>query len=100
LGLAIEILAGALVGVSIGAKGTLAERGALILLLHPGAFGVNRDDLASTIQAFLQEVRACRVTDGNEPIRYPGEAGEARLNANRASGQITLPTTVWNQIQA
>ncbi len=100
LSLAFELFSGALVGVPIGSKGSLSERGALILLLHPNAFGVEVEPLSAAVRTFLNEVQSCPTVPGDQPILYPGQGGEARRSTALAAGVIPVPTSVWNQITA
>jgi ureidoglycolate dehydrogenase (NAD+) len=97
LGLAIEILAGALVGVSIGKNGQLGSRGALIILIKPEVFGVTPKAFQSRVRAFLKEVGAIE-TSNDEKVVYPGEVSGAKLREVKRTGRIEIPEPVWRKL--
>ena len=97
LGLAFEILSGALVGTPIGSKGGLVDRGALILLIDPEAFGQSPDQFKEHVTTFLQEVTDDTTTNGSL-IHYPGQRGEEKYQKIISSGEITLPVVVYEQL--
>lgn len=87
LALAFEILSGALVGVSIGSKGELASRGALIFLLSPKCFG--DVELETSAANFLSELGAS----------YAGVASAERHAQSTSSGRVTVPPSVCSLLQ-
>lgn len=97
LALAVEILAGILVGVSVGSKGRLDCRGALVLVIDPTAFGQTAEDFKLQVHQYLTEVTNTPTRSG-EPIRYPGQRSAARQREALEHGVIELPTEVFSQL--
>ncbi len=98
LALALEILAGALVGVPIGTTGSLSSRGALIMLLTPDIFGVSRDAFVQSVRAFLAEVLESKPAIPEVPVRYPGEEGSRNLRKVLDRGELVLSTHAWEKV--
>jgi LDH2 family malate/lactate/ureidoglycolate dehydrogenase len=98
LALAAEILSGALPGVPIGTSGSLACRGATIILISPTVFCQSKDDFTTSVQSFLNEVVATPVRDKASKVIYPGAGSEARFTRVMERGAIDLPEPVWKKL--
>lgn len=99
LSLAFEILSGVLVGVPVGSGGTLANRGALIILIKPDIFGIPRDIFAVKVSEFLNEVISTPAIDGAE-IYYPGQQADRRRDEALKSGMMELPEAVLAELES
>ena len=100
LGLAVELLAGALVGAATGRDvlGTLdaehpATKGDLFLAIDPSTLP-GASDLVDRAAAFLDSVRASRPADGAEAPRVPGDRAHA-CRAERSANGIPLSGEAW-----
>jgi L-2-hydroxycarboxylate dehydrogenase (NAD+) len=101
LAIAVEVLAGGLVGAAMGADvtGTYhtadpCTKGDFVLALDPSAFG--RPDFASSASAFLSELKESeRAADADE-IRLPGERS-VRRDRNRAV--VEVEEDRWHEIR-
>lgn len=105
LGLAVELLAGALVGAATGTAvlGTLdarhaATKGDLFMAIDPGALP-GTVDLAERAGEYLEEVRETRPAYGSEGPRIPGDRARA-CRAERLAKGIPLSEEAWESAQA
>ena len=98
LSLAIELLAGALVGVPVGTAGSLGCRGALVLLLAPTIFGQDTATFAIAAQNFLDEVIGTQPI-GEAPVQYPGQRSDQLWQQAMASQTVALPMPVWRHLE-
>jgi L-2-hydroxycarboxylate dehydrogenase (NAD+) len=95
LAIAVEILAGGLVGAAMGedVTGTYhtadpCTKGDFFLVVDPAALG---DGFAERATAFVKELKAGRTAAGFDEVRLPGEASVARADADR----VTVDDDVW-----
>jgi LDH2 family malate/lactate/ureidoglycolate dehydrogenase len=100
LGLAVELLAGALVGAALGreVRGTLdarhvSSKGDLFLAIDPGTLP-GADDLAARAGAYLDAIRGSRPARGARAVRVPGDRARETRAKHLASG-IPLSTAAW-----
>lgn len=99
LGLAFEVLVGALTSCALGpaVRGTLdstfpCNKGDVFVVIEPAA------GVATSISAFLDSLRQSSPTDPAHPVRIPGDRANAQRH--RAIGQtIELPDSVWARIR-
>jgi ureidoglycolate dehydrogenase (NAD+)/L-2-hydroxycarboxylate dehydrogenase (NAD+) len=99
LALAFEILSGPLVGAAVGTKGSLGERGALILLIDPTAFGQTVDDFREHVTALLREICDSAPADPARPVVYPGQASSRRVADALSAGYLSLPVSVLENLR-
>jgi LDH2 family malate/lactate/ureidoglycolate dehydrogenase len=105
LGLAVELLAGALVGAATGRSvlGTLdsehpATTGDLFMAIDPGSlFGAS--DLAERAGDYLDTVRTSRPAQGAESPRVPGDRAR-NCRAERLANGIPLSEEAWQAARA
>ncbi|MFF2479983.1 Ldh family oxidoreductase [Paenibacillus sp. NPDC058071] len=90
LGLALEIISGALVRVPVGSKGPGRDRGALLLLIDPTIFGHTAESFKEQVSGFLGELSEIPTVEGQPSISYPGQGSEQRYQEGLDSGVITL----------
>lgn len=98
LGLAIEMLVGALTGAVMGTavKGTLdashvANKGDVFIVIDPVA-GAGR-----ALSAYLDEVRATPPATGFDSVRVPGDRAHA-LKAEREVNGIPIADSAWEAV--
>lgn len=99
LALAFEILSGPLVGAAVGSKGSLGERGVLILLIDPTAFGQTVDSFRDQVIGLLREVGEVEPADPARPVVYPGQASSRRAEELLRSGTLTYPESVIDNLR-
>ncbi len=98
LGLAFEVLVGALTGCALGdeVKGTLdstapCNKGDLFIVVEP------RPEPASAVSVFLDAIRSTDPADPAHPVRVPGDrASTLRLKAEEAD--IPLDPELWSHL--
>lgn len=102
LAIAIEVLAGGLVGAEMGTDvtGTFhtedpCTKGDLFLAIDPGAFGVG--DFDSRVSAFFDEVTTDESTPGNDGVRLPGQRSGQR---DRSASTVQVEADLWNELRA
>lgn len=100
LALAFEILSGALVGVPIGTEGTLARRGAFIVLIDPTIYGHSADSFAKQVTDFLNEVTSVAPCTPEQTVTYPGQRGEQSRREKLLVNSLNLPASVIEEIKA
>lgn len=100
LGLAVELLAGALVGAATGTGvlGTLdaqhfATKGDLFIAIDAGSLSAS-GDLEERAGAYLEEVRRSHPIDPSAPPRIPGDRSRA-CRAERLANGIPLSEEAW-----
>jgi len=103
LGLAFELLVGALTGSALGRAvgGTLdvtaiANKGDVFVCLDPAAFGAGED--AGAVGAYLEEIRATPPRDPDHPVRVPGDRARAD-RARRLRAGLEIPEAVWRSLR-
>jgi len=99
LAVAVEILAGGLVGAAMGedVAGTYhtaeeCTKGDLFLALDPVVLG--GEGCVERANAFLADLKDGRTAAGFDEIRLPGEASASRADADR----ITVDDDVWERV--
>jgi len=102
LAVAVEVLAGALVGAATGADvtGTYqteepCTKGDLFVALDPAAFG--QDDFSATAGAFLADLTRGERAAGVSEIRLPGERSTAAM---AEGGTVDVDDAVWEEVQS
>jgi len=100
LAIAIEILAGGLVGAAMGTDvtGTYhteqpCTKGDLFLAIDPTALG--GPDAVDRIEAFLEELLAVDPTDPDDEVRLPG----ARSIGTEATDELTVDRSTWERVR-
>ncbi|RBI59224.1 sulfolactate dehydrogenase [halophilic archaeon] len=101
LAIAVEVLAGGLVGAAMGTDvtgtyhtGDPCTKGDFLLALDPSAFG--RPDFASEASAFLRELKASERASDVDEIRLPGERSVAR---DRRRDVVEIEDDRWHEIR-
>ena len=88
LGLAFEVLIGALTESALGTdvKGTLdsteaCNKGDVVILAKPRSSAA-----LDRVSTYLEAIRTAAPTEAARPVRVPGDGAGARLNAHEQSG--------------
>lgn len=100
LAIAIEILAGGLVGASMGTdvSGTYhtedpCTKGDLFVVVDPGALG--GESFTERATAFVRSLKATTPASGFEEVRLPGEASAARTGATT----VAVDDDLWAEVR-
>ena len=98
LGVGFEIMVTALANSAIGGDvvGTLdndkpCNKGDVFIVMCPHQGGL------ATVQQYMDEVRKSAPTDGDSPVRIPGDRAFATRTLNQQKG-VTIPDSVWQHI--
>jgi len=101
LAIAVEVLAGGLVGAAMGTDVTgtyhteeACTKGDLFLAVDPAALG--SPDFASTASAFLADLKATDRAAGVDEIRLPGERSVER---DRHRDVVDIEMDRWREVQ-
>jgi L-2-hydroxycarboxylate dehydrogenase (NAD+) len=101
LAIAVEVLAGGLVGAAMGedVTGTYhtqnpCTKGDLFLALDPVVLGGN--NFAEKASAFLRELKATKPAAGFEKIRLPGERS---LESDQTSEMVDIEEALWEEVR-
>jgi LDH2 family malate/lactate/ureidoglycolate dehydrogenase len=104
LGLAFELLVGALTGSALGrtVTGTLdaasvCNKGDLFLCFDPAVFGA--DDAVERVTSYLRELRETPPQEGFDGVLVPGDRARA-VRARRLSEGVAIADPVWQEVQA
>ena len=102
LAIAVEVLAGGLVGAAMGkdVTGTYntkapCTKGDLFLVLDPSVLSSGAD-FAETAGAFLEDLKATETAAGFDEIRLPGERSVER---DRAADAIEVEDDLWEEVR-
>jgi L-2-hydroxycarboxylate dehydrogenase (NAD+) len=91
LAIAVELLAGPLVGAHAGSGG--GDRGMLFLAIDPDVFGLGAA-FAVAVRGLAEEVRAGPPREGADEVLMPGDRGERR-RTHAASVGVAVPDDAW-----
>lgn len=98
LALAVQILAGPLLGASYFETGN-DNAGNLVLGINPELF-FGLDYLKEKVKDMTQRIKTSRKASGFSEIYLPGERGYNQVSINRTSGSIELENDLWTQLQS
>lgn len=105
LALALEVLAGPLVGAAAGKEvvGTLepvegySTKGDFMIAIDPAAFG-SAEEFKARVQRFVAQLKESRKAPGVEEILVPGEP-EFRTRGKRLREGIPISDEVWAELE-
>jgi LDH2 family malate/lactate/ureidoglycolate dehydrogenase len=100
LAVMLEIMTGPFLGVDVGLKGDLSQRGALCLFFSPSLFGVDTEAFNARVNTFINNIKNARVAEGHEEIFVPGEQGERRRRKCLQEGAIDFDEEAFNQLKS
>ena len=102
LGLAIELLVGALAGSALSpdVRGTLdsehvCNKGDVLILIDPDRSA----DMAERLSAYLDAVRASEPADPDHPVQVPGDGAWKRRETSRRYG-FEIDKRLWDELNA
>lgn len=98
IALALEVLAGPLVGVPVGLQGNLQNRGALLCVINPSLFGVSVDDFKKNVSQLIGEIKNSKRREGVSEIFIPGEQGERRKRRILERGYLEIEDPIMAEI--
>ncbi|MEZ5738400.1 MAG: malate/lactate/ureidoglycolate dehydrogenase [Burkholderiaceae bacterium] len=96
LGLACELLAGALTGSGPTGPGGRVHNGMFSVYVSPQAIDDGHDH-ARSVRDYIDFVRACRPADPAAPVMIPGDP-ERRTRDDRLAHGVPLPIEPWENI--
>ena len=98
LGLACELLAGALTGAGTNAHDRPFCNGMLSIVLDPQRLNTE-DAISSEISDFIASIRNCPPRQPDQPVLIPGDPERAKRAAARQQG-VELNSTIAEQLKA
>lgn len=98
IGLAIEILSGALIGAKSGRDAVKDSDGIFFIALNPDIL-VGQKQFEEHVEMLLQEIKSSRHSDAVAEILIPGERSERSYNALKDSDTIEILDTVYNDLK-
>ena len=98
LALAVEVLAGPLVGAAFAGTGDPSNTcGHLIIALDPGLLGATEFSRAMTELA--TRVREAKPLPGITAVRLPGDRGDSTLQRALQSGELEIDAALYSELQ-
>lgn len=98
IGLAIEILGGALVGAKSGRNAVKGSEGIFFITIDPDKL-VGRERFEKEVEALLQEIKSSRRYAEVSEILIPGERSARAYEHDKNAEEITLLDTVYDDIK-
>ncbi len=98
IGLAIEILSGALIGAKSGRDAIQGSDGIFFITINPDML-VGQDVFEQHVEALLQEIKSSRHDAEITELLIPGERSENARNAALQSDSIDIVETVYNDLK-
>jgi L-2-hydroxycarboxylate dehydrogenase (NAD+) len=102
LAIAVEVLAGGLVGAAMGrtVTGTYhtdepCTKGDLFVAIDPAAMGAS--DFGDRASAFFERLRASETATGVEAVRVPGERS---IERDRTASTIEIDPDLWERVRS
>ncbi len=96
LGLACELLAGALTGSGTSSPGSRVHNGMLSIIINPSIL----DDghaWSNSVREYIDYVRSCTPANPDQPVMIPGDP-ERKARAFRQQNGVPLDVQSWNNI--
>ncbi len=94
LGLAVELLAGPIIGAKGGRKAVEGSDGLFIIAIDPSKLGDNQD-----VESVIQEIKSSRTRDETKEILISGERSAKTYAANKTRGTFDLPKALIKELQ-
>lgn len=98
LGVALELLAGPLIGAKAG-KSVKGSDGFMVIAIDPARFGPI-EDFKSQIQTFIGEVHGAKKLDPDVEIVLPGETSQRAYEKNKTSATLFINDRVYEELGA
>ncbi len=98
IGLAIEILGGALIGAKSGRDAVNGSDGIFFITINPDML-VGQEQFETQVEALLQEIKTSRHDASIEELLIPGERSERVYKDNQKQDDIEIIDTVYNELK-
>ncbi len=98
LGLAIELLAGPLIGAKGGKNAVNGSDGLFIITIDPEKFG-HSIEITNNIEQVLQEIKTSRHAPEINEILIPGERSEQTYAQQKGQETITIIDEIYHELQ-
>ncbi len=98
LGLAIEILSGALIGAKIGANKDQESDGIFFIAINPDMF-VGQDLFESKVEKLLQEIKSSQKNTQVTNIFIPGEISSKKHSISMSNDVIDITESVYQELK-
>lgn len=98
IGLAIEILSGALIGGKLGQNAVHGSDSIFFITINPDML-VGQKQFETHVEAFLQEIKSSRHDASISELLIPGERSERSYRANWEKDDIDIVDTVYNELK-
>lgn len=98
LGLAIELLAGPLIGGKGGRSAVQGSDGLFIITIDPSKCGA-QNDIQNKMELVLQEIKNSRHAPNIEDILIPGERSEQNYNTHKDQENIDIIDEVYQELK-
>ncbi len=98
LGLAIELLTGALLGAKLGREAVVGSDGLTMIVIKSDAF-VTKDGFTDSLAKLVQEIKSTKLAKGYDKIRIPGDKFNQLYQDNLAKGEIEIGDSIIDEIR-
>jgi len=98
LGLAIEILSGALIGAKMGANKSQESDGIFFIAINPDMF-VGQDLFESKVEKLLQEIKSSQNNTQVTNIFIPGEISSKKHSISMSNDVIDITESVYQELK-
>ena len=98
LGLAVEVISGALIGAKTGLNAVQGSDGIFFIAIDPDKF-VGRDIFEEHMEAFIQEIKQSEHKAEITELLIPGERSERKYMENNNKETIDIVETVYNELK-
>jgi LDH2 family malate/lactate/ureidoglycolate dehydrogenase len=98
LGMAIEMMAGALIGAKTGKDAVQGSDGIFVIIIDPSKFE-NGDNIIDKNQRFIDEIKASKNNGNVQEILIPGERSTAHYDANTRQDTFEILDQTYQDMQ-
>ena len=98
LGLAVEVISGALIGAKMGLNAVQGSDGIFFIAIDPEKF-VGRDTFEAYIEDFIQEIKRSDHKAEVTELLIPGERSEHKYMENNNKNKIDIVDTVYEELK-
>lgn len=99
IGLAIELLAGPLIGAKGGRSAVPGSDGFFAIVINPALLG-DAEKILADMEAVIQEIKSSRRAPETEEILIPGERSLKNYAQNKAADLLDIPDEIYNDLLA
>lgn len=95
LGLAVELLAGPIIGAKGGREAVDGSDGLFIIAIDPSKLGADLEE----IEAVLQEIKSSRKAGTTKELLIPGERSAKTYAQNKKAGMLEIPAALLQELK-